>query len=204
MLDRPEWLYRELEFRKNESEHLYTESGTTREIYLRSMAHHEAGHAVLAVALGFRITRHGGVRINTTGGSSDIRLHYGMPELSAIVMYAGYYASKRYDPTRDPSGCEGSKIGPYIDGDFERARKYCPADSLYHEQLKALTQVAVERRWAVISDFAFTLLNRGPLEKEFIEQFIRERLQLLAWPILPSVDQILQGGEPGAWYFLAV
>jgi len=170
---------------------------------LRSQAHHEAGHLVIAIALGFRIVHSGRVRLQgSLGGSCDLKLYRNMPDFCAIVLYAGYYAEKCFDPNREPIGHKGNSA-LFVKGDFERAREYCCTDDTYHEKLKKITHVAVERRWSTVSEFAAELLDKGMIEGDDAARFARQRLQLLRWPILPSLDTNQGGDKVGPWHAVA-
>lgn len=196
-----EWLQNMLDQPDEQGERLFAHRGTTRENYLRSQAHHEAGHAVLAVALGFRMRRHGQIILQgSLGATSDIKLFSQYPELCAVVLYAGYCAEKYLNPRYEPMGC--SSTMPYWKADFERARDYCAGDEAYHDKLRLIAASNVERRWPIISALAAELLNKGRLDGEAVEGFIRAGLDKQTWPVLPPAGQTHE--SLGPWYFLAV
>ncbi len=196
-----EWLQSMLDQPDEEGERLFAHRGTTTEKYFRSQAHHEASHAVLAVALGFRMRRHGQIILQgSLGATSDIKLFSQYPELCAVVLYAGYCAEKFLNPQYEPKGC-WSPI-PNWKADFERAREYCAGDEAYHDKLRLVAAANVERRWPIISDLATELLDKGRLEGEAVECFIRAGLDKQAWPVLPPASQTHECLCP--WYFLTV
>lgn len=203
MLIKYEWLQNELRRLGDDTDRKYAELGTTREQYLRSQAHHEAGHLVIAIALGFRMVHSGKIRLQGSfGGSCDLKMYCSMPDFCEIVLNAGYYAEKCFDPNRKPIGHKGNPA-LFVKDDFERALEYCCADDTHHEKLKKLTHMAVERRWSVVADFAAELLDKGIIEGDDAARFVRERLQLLRWPILPSLDGIQEGDAVSPWLALA-
>ena len=129
------------------------------------MAHHEAGHAVVAHLLGVDI---GIVRIGPANGEVTF-LSPASPADSALVDLAGPLAHTRY---LYPDG--GSLTFP-SEGDFASYEANGKHLACSHDEAVAVVAHTLETHWPVVDALAAALLNKGALTGAEVAQLVEER-----------------------------
>jgi hypothetical protein len=130
-------------------------------------AHHEAGHAVVAHALGFTVEL---VSIEPDPTNKKVVGRVGIPEYAPpwtlrrhIVSLVGLMAEQKFDP-------KASKFGGR--GDNVVIRQWFPAPEGEAENLRSLANLMVVHFWSDILRIANLLLNTGTISEADFRQSI--------------------------------
>jgi ATP-dependent Zn protease len=131
-------------------------------------AYHEAGHAVIAGALGYKvrlviIDPNGGGECQCDDPPEEER------ERKIMLCFAGPAAQRKHEP--------GSWKGWHGNDDYRKAVELVQGLGVSDERLNALireTHGLVERHWARIERFAHVLLERGTLQAGEIDALLAD------------------------------
>lgn len=168
-------------------EKIQSEYQQRREAQRITVAHHEAGHAVIAFMLNMRfkyVTIKEDIKENSLGHLMPYKvkyfnkLHYTDPtpserekiERSLIMCCAGYFAEKQYTGKEDRSGAMGDwEMATKITMAFKKSTKQTEA---YLNYISIAAEELVSMHWNFITQFAGELLKKETLsEKESAKFF---------------------------------
>jgi ATP-dependent Zn protease len=163
-------------------------------------AHHEAGHAVLAVYLnlGFEhVTIEANEGEDASGitmqldewheNTQEMRLHAeeAFWQRRATMLYAGVEAHRRFAPSADCEAGAGSDYRSAADA-IERITADAKSQDALHSYTRRRAQLLVEHYWPEIKALAGALLKDRSLNSEQIREILRASLmarkaRLLSW-----------------------
>jgi hypothetical protein len=156
---------------------------------LEAAAHHEAGHAVIAICLEQPFSLVSIDKNDYSRGRVDIRLdrrRRDWVELACITALAGPFAQRRYNPrSRWRYGGTGAGAGDRFmmkGADFQIVSRLIAdfkhdddkVGRAYYRYLEAQAEAPVDDRWSDIEAVAHALLAQGTMSRDEMRQTIFE------------------------------
>jgi hypothetical protein len=138
------------------------------------VAYHEAGHAVVTVALGFRLVS---VEVSDDKGFSD---HEPLPSPSfekAVIRAAGRYAQMIWNPEANGVGCDDDDHALNSEVSMLEPVHGRDRDSIRGDAWQRSRQI-VEDHWPAVEAFARLLLEQRTIQGDVATRAIQRMLAL--------------------------